>query len=160
MMWLYEGKEVTDEVVEGYLAFVYLITNLQNGKRYVGKKLLKKTRSKKVKGKTRKKKVVTDSDWRDYYGSNESLKRDVESLGGSKFVREIVALCKSRGAANYLEAKLQFEFSVLENPDLWYNDWIMVKVHRSHLKEVLNGRSVRSLDESKIPHKKVRDSRR
>lgn len=154
-MWLYEDKEVTDEVVDGYLAFVYLITNLQNGKKYIGKKLLKKTRSKKVKGKTRKKKVVTDSDWRDYYGSNEVLKKDVQSLGGSAFRRDIIALCKSRGAANYLEAKLQFQHSVLENPELWYNDWIMVKVHRSHLKEVLNERSVRNSGKPSFPKQKV-----
>lgn len=132
-MWLYKGKEISDEDIQGYVAFVYLITNLQNGKKYVGKKLLTKTRSKKIKGKTRKKKVVTESDWRDYYGSNEVLKRDVESLGGSMFMREIISFCKSRGTANYLEAKYQFEYNVLESEE-FYNDQIRVRVHRSHLK--------------------------
>lgn len=133
-MWLYKGKEISDEDIQGYVAFVYLITNLQNGKKYVGKKLLTKTRTKKIKGKTRKKKVVTESDWREYYGSNEALKRDVESLGAALFEREILDLCKSRGTANYLEAKYQFLFAVLENPDEWYNEQIRVRVHRSHLK--------------------------
>ena len=133
-MWLYNGREVTDEDTQGYVAFVYLITNLENGKRYIGKKLLTKTRSKAVKGKTRKKKVVTESDWRDYYGSNESLRRDVDSMGAAKFKREILQFCKSRGTANYFEAKLQMQHAVLEHPDSWYNDWIMVKVHRSHIK--------------------------
>lgn len=132
-MWLYKGKEVSDEDIQGYVAFVYLITNLQTGKKYVGKKLLTKTRTKKVKGKTRKKKVVTESDWRDYYGSNNELKSDVETLGVGSFEREILDLCKSRGTANYLEAKYQFLFAVLEKPDEWYNQQIRVRVHRSHL---------------------------
>lgn len=132
-MWFYKGKEISDEDLQGYVAFVYLITNLQSGKKYIGKKLLTKTRTKKVKGKTRKKKVVTESDWRTYYGSNNDLKRDVESFGGSAFRRDIIALCKSRGTANYLEAKYQFEYNVLESEE-YYNDQIRVRVHRSHLK--------------------------
>ena len=133
-MWLYKGKEVSDEDIQGYVAFVYLITNLQNGKRYVGKKLLTKTRTKKIKGKTRKKKVVTESDWRGYYGSNVVLQEDVVHLGKENFEREILDLCKSRGTANYLEAKYQFLFAVLEKPEEWYNEQILVRVHRSHLK--------------------------
>ena len=133
-MWLYNGREVTDEDKEGYVAFVYLITNLENGKRYIGKKLLTKTRSKAVKGKTRKKKVVTESDWRDYFGSNINLLADVATMGADKFRREILQFCKSRGTANYFEAKFQMECAVLEKPDEYYNDWIMVKVHRSHIK--------------------------
>jgi hypothetical protein len=133
-MWLYKGKEVSDEDIQGYVAFVYLITNLQSGKRYIGKKLLTKTRSKAVKGKTRKKKVVTESDWRTYFGSNDALKADVGTFGESAFKRDIIALCKSRGTANYLEAKYQFQYEVLENPKDWYNEQIRLRVHRSHLK--------------------------
>lgn len=132
-MWLYRGKEISDEDIQGYVAFVYLITNLQNGKKYVGKKLLTKTCTKKIKGKTRKKKVVTESDWRDYFGSNDTLSRNVVELGAENFRREILHLCKSRGTANYMEAKLQFEYNVLESED-YYNDQIRVRVHRSHLK--------------------------
>lgn len=133
-MWLYKGKEISDEDVQGYVAFVYLITNLQNGKKYVGKKLLTKTRTKKIKGKIRKKKVVTESDWREYYGSNLELHGDISTFGAENFEREILDLCKSRGTANYLEAKYQFLFGVLEKPDEWYNEQIRVRVHRSHLK--------------------------
>jgi hypothetical protein len=132
-MWIYKDKEVSDEDIQGYVAFVYLITNLQSGKKYIGKKLLTKTRTKKIKGKTRKKKVVTESDWRDYFGSNDTLKRDVVELGAENFRREILDLCKSRGTANYLEARYQFEFRVLESND-YYNDQIRVRVHRSHIK--------------------------
>lgn len=134
-MWLYNGKEISDDEIEGYAAFVYIITNLEENKRYIGKKIFKSVRRKKVKGKTRKKKVEKESDWKTYYGSNLVLLADVDRLGRDKFEREIVKLCKTRGTANYWEAKLQMQHEVLENPDKFYNEWVMVKVHRSHIKE-------------------------
>ena len=131
-MWFYEDKEIGEAALEGYIGFVYLITNEVNGRQYIGKKLLKKTRTKKIKGK-RNKKVVTDSDWRDYYGSNAALKEDVVRLGSENFKRTILKLCKSKGTCNYWEAKYQIQHEVLES-NSFYNDWIMVKVHRSHIK--------------------------
>ena len=130
-MWLYQGKEINEDQIDDYTGFVYLITNLTNNRRYIGKKLFKSTRTKVIKGK--RKKVRKDSDWRDYYGSNAALKEDVASLGPENFTREILHLCKSKGTANYLEMKEQIDRRVLES-DQWYNDWIMVKVHRSHIK--------------------------
>ena len=130
-MWYYQGKEVSDEDIQEYIGFVYRITNLTNQKSYIGKKLFKSTRTKTVKGK--RKKVKLDSGWRDYYGSNALLKQDVDSLGPDNFRREILHLCKSKGTANYLEMREQIDRRVLES-DQWYNEWIMVKVHRSHLK--------------------------
>lgn len=134
-MWLYNDKEIGDDDIEGYASFVYMITNLETGKRYLGKKIFKSIQRKKVKGKTRKKKVTKDSDWKSYYGSNKLLQEDVKRLGSDRFKREILKLCKTRGTASYWEAKYQMQHEVLENPDLWYNDWIMCKVHRSHIKD-------------------------
>lgn len=134
-MWLYNDKEIGDDEIEGYASFVYMITNLETGKRYLGKKIFKSIQRKKVKGKTRKKKVTKDSDWKSYYGSNKLLQEDVKRLGSDRFKREILKLCKTRGTASYWEAKYQMQHEVLENPDLWYNDWIMCKVHRSHIKD-------------------------
>jgi hypothetical protein len=134
IMWLYNDKEIGDDDIEGYVSFVYRITNLENGKQYIGKKNFTKVRSKKVKGQTRKKKVKSESDWREYFGSNLTLLGDVEKLGRDRFKREILKLCKSKGTANYWEAWHQMNEKVLES-DGFYNDWIMVKVHRSHIKE-------------------------
>ena len=131
-MWFYEDKEIDEAALEGYIGFVYLITNEVNGRQYIGKKLLRKTRTKKVKGK-RNKKVVTDSDWRDYYGSNAALKEDVARLGSENFKRTILKLCKSKGTCNYWEAKYQIQHEVLES-NSFYNDHIWVRVHRSHIK--------------------------
>ena len=92
----------------------------------------KSTRTKLIKGK--RKKVKLDSDWQTYYGSNAELKEDVKTLGGHLFNREIFKLCKSKGTANYWEMKYQIQHEVLERPDDYYNQWIIVKVHRSHIK--------------------------
>lgn len=134
-MWTYKGKEVGDEDIEGYVAFVYIITNLDTGKKYIGKKNLHFTRSKKVKGKTRRKREKKPSDWKTYWGSNDTLVADVAILGEEKFTREILHLCKTKGTANYLEMKEQILHSVLESEG-WYNDQIRVRVHRSHLKNI------------------------
>jgi hypothetical protein len=134
-MWLYNGKEIGDDDIVGYAAFVYIITNLEDNKRYIGKKIFTSVRRQKVKGKKRRKKVQKESNWKSYFGSNLALIADVDRLGKDKFSREIVKLCKTRGTASYWEAKLQMQHEVLENPDKFYNEWIMVKVHRSHIKE-------------------------
>jgi flagellin-like hook-associated protein FlgL len=115
------------------VGFVYNITNLTNNKQYIGKKLLKKTKTKQVKGK--KKRSLVESDWKTYYGSNKELQDDVIQMGTSYFKREILRLCKSKGECNYFEAKYQFELGVLQSED-YYNTWIQVKVHKSHLKNI------------------------
>ena len=130
-MWVFEGEPFTEEMAEGYVGFVYLIENIFTKKKYIGKKLFKFTRTKKVKGK--KKRVKSKSDWEDYYGSNNELNADVEKMGKLCFTRTILHLCKSKGTANYLEMKEQILNNVLES-DNWYNDQIRVRVHRSHIK--------------------------
>jgi len=62
-MWYYEGEEFTSEMIEDYVGFVYLITDLTNGKKYVGKKLfVSKRKLPPLKGKTRKRTVIKESD--------------------------------------------------------------------------------------------------
>lgn len=131
-MWLFENKEVDSDVIDDYIGFVYCITNNVTGKKYIGKKLFKNTRRTKVKGQTRRKKTVKESDWKEYWGSNKVLQEDVNTLGEDNFERIILKLCKSKGECNYWEAKYQMQYEVLES-DSWYNEWIMVKVHRSHI---------------------------
>jgi hypothetical protein len=43
-------------------------------------------------------------------------------------------LCPTRGNTNYWEAKLQFDNNVLLE-DNYYNEWIMIKTHRKHIKK-------------------------
>lgn len=128
--WLYNGQIVDSEVLENYVGFVYNITNLTNNKKYIGKKLLKKTRTKTVKG--RKKKQISESDWKEYYGSNKELASDVEKDGLHNFKREIIVFCKTKGECSYMEAREQFRYDVLLNEN-YYNSWIQCKVHKNHL---------------------------
>jgi len=129
-MWLYDGKELTDEDIKGYYGFIYEIECLVNSKLYLGRKYFTKAGTKQVKGKKRK--TRKESDWKDYYGSSPRLLEDVEKLGKDKFVRRIVRLCKTRGETNYWEAKLQFANEVLES-DKYYNDNILVKFTRRNI---------------------------
>lgn len=129
--WTIDNNFVTDEVVEGYTAFVYQITNLKTNKKYIGKKRLQFTKTRSVKKK--KKKVKVPSDWKTYYGSNKELLADVEKHGEKNFKREVLRLCKTLGESTYWEAHYQFTEGVLLKPDEYYNEWIMCKVRRSHL---------------------------
>lgn len=130
-MWLYENNEL-QEVPEKAIGFVYKITNTKTGRQYIGKKLFTSAKSRQVKGK--RKRFRVESDWRGYFGSNKELAHDVVTIGREHFRREIIHICYTKGQCSYYEAKYQFQLGVLENPDLFYNDWIMCKVHRKHLK--------------------------
>lgn len=133
-MWYYNDKEIGDEDIEGYVSFVYMITNLETGKRYVGKKIFTTIRRKKIKGKARRKKVEKESDWRKYFGSNLGLLADVERLGQDRFKREILRLCKTRGTASYWEAYEIMTRNAIISEE-YYNESLQVRVHRSHIKE-------------------------
>lgn len=131
-MWFYQGVPFEEPSSDHY-GFVYLITNLANGKQYIGKKLFWFKKTRQVKGK--KKRYLAPSDWKSYYGSSKALSRDVETYGEDSFKRDILHLCKSKGECSYQEAKEQFDRAVLYNPELYYNDWIIVRVHRKHVYE-------------------------
>lgn len=131
MTWFYGGKLVTEELIEGYTGFVYIITNQINGRKYVGKKLFTTARTRKpLKGNKRKRRSRVPSDWMNYYGSNKELCEDVQKHGPEHFTREIIRLCSSKSEASYHEARLQFEMGVILS-DQFYNSWICVKVHKN-----------------------------
>jgi len=138
MTWLYQGS-VVDTLPEDCVGFVYIIQNTITGRKYIGKKLAKfsKTTYKtiKLKNGTKKKKRIRskiNSDWQEYWSSSDELKKDIELLGKEKFIREILHYCKSKSACSYLEAQEQFARKVLESLD-YYNHYIQVRVHGSHI---------------------------
>ena len=137
MSWYYKDKEIT-ELPDNCEAFVYLITNLTNDMKYVGKKLAKfKTTKPPLKGRKNKRRGTKESDWKTYWGSSDHLNNDVIELGEDNFRREILYFCPTRGVASYLEAREQFERRVLETDD-YYNGIINVRVGGSKiLKETL-----------------------
>jgi hypothetical protein len=138
MTWMYEGKNI-ESLPEDCVGFVYLITNNLTGRKYIGKKLAKFSKTTqqtvKLKNGTKKKKKIrskVDSDWRDYYGSSPELTKDVESQGKDNFKREILYYCGSKSECSYIEAREQFNRKVLESAD-YYNGQISVRVHGSHI---------------------------
>ena len=138
MTWLYQNQPV-DSLPEDCVGFVYLITNNLTGRKYIGKKLGKfsRTRYQTVKlknGKKRRKKIRSkvDSDWREYYGSSPELTADIQRLGIENFSREILYYCASKAACSYIEAREQFSRRVLESTD-YYNGHRQVRVHGSHI---------------------------
>jgi len=138
MTWFY-NNQLIETLPDDCVGFVYLITNNLSGRKYIGKKLAKfsKTtqRTVKLKNGTKKKKKIrskVDSDWREYYGSSPELTSDIEKLGTENFTREILYYCKSKSECSYIEAREQFARQVLESRD-YYNGHIQVRVHGSHI---------------------------
>jgi len=134
-MWYYENKEY-DETPEEFQGFVYLITDINNGKKYVGKKNFWKPKILPItKTRKRRKRTRVESDWRLYFGSSEEVKLLVETKGQENFKREILRLCKTKGEMTYFEMKEQFDRDVLLRDD-YYNEFIGGKIHSKHLKGV------------------------
>ena len=139
MVWLYEHTQI-ETLPEDCVGFVYLITNKLSGRKYIGKKLAKfsKTTYRVVKlknGNKKRKKIRSkiDSDWQLYYGSNDQLNKDIEALGADNFTREILFYCRSKAECSYIEAREQFNHKVLESDD-YYNGQIVCRIHGSHIK--------------------------
>nr|QMP82856.1 MAG: hypothetical protein [Caudoviricetes sp.] len=130
MSWIYQDLPFEDP--QEYWGFVYIIIDKVNKKKYIGKKQFYFKKIKTVKGK--RKRYLTDSDWRDYFGSNIELNEQVKLHGEENFTREILKLCKSKSECSYYEAKLQFQEDVLLS-DEYYNAWVSVKVTKKHIKK-------------------------
>jgi len=124
--WLYNDKVFESEDINDYFGFCYLLTDLENGKQYIGRKYFYSIRKKKG----IRKKVRSESDWKSYYSSSKKVQQIVKESGPNRFKREILSLYIKKGQVNYNETKLLFQHNVLEARDengekLYYNDNIM-----------------------------------
>lgn len=149
-MWLYKGKEFTSADINDDYGFVYLITEIATGRKYIGRKaFFSRKKLPPLKGKSRKRTKVTESDWQAYYGSNTTLKELVATHGPDGFRREILHLCRSSSECGYFEAKAQFDHDVLLDPT-YFNDWIMCRVSRKHVQK-LNTPAIKQENEDHGP---------
>lgn len=120
--------KVYQAVPEDAFGFIYEIVNIINGKKYIGKKQMKrKIRRLPLKGKKRKRVDYVDSDWKTYTGSSDALNIDIAANGKDKFVFKILKFCNSKFELSYFEAKMQFEKDVLLNED-YYNGIINCRI--------------------------------
>jgi hypothetical protein len=137
-MWYYynTAEEFKEEDIGEHWGFVYLITHISSGKKYIGKKFFTKSKTRQVKGKKKKSRV--SSDWQTYWGSNLPLQEDVKRNGEEQYTREILYLCKSRSECSYWEAFEIFTRHALLSESYW-NSWVTAKIHKSHVLGKLNG---------------------
>ena len=153
--WTYNGQIITeiDDMPEGTYGFIYKVVHTPSQKKYIGKKVLyfernkrlgkralealREERAKKgIKGRVPlKQKVITESDWKDYYGSHLEIKRLLEKDGPMAFQKQILSYVKSKKELTYYECKELFINEVLENNNEYINDNILGKFYR---KDFLN----------------------
>lgn len=99
--------------------FVYRITNITYGKKYIGqKRLTKKVTRPPLKGKKRKRTEYVESDWHFYTGSSRELNEDIAKQGKQEFLFEIIQPCASKWELNYWEA-----YHIMNNHAIPRNDY-------------------------------------
>lgn len=94
-------EEVHERTVYEPYGFVYITTNMVNGKKYLGQRKF-------------------SDGWEDYLGSGKMFKQDVEKYGKENFKRVIVQFCYSEEELNDAEYKLSVDLNVVKSKD-WYN---------------------------------------
>ena len=129
--WIYNGSVFDGCLIGDNYGFVYNISNITNNRQYIGRKYFWKFRTPKGK----KRKVKSESDWRNYYGSCPELKEDIERLGRQNFSRTILSLHKTPGKTNFEETRQLFIHGVLtESLDsggpAYYNSNILSRYFR------------------------------
>jgi hypothetical protein len=134
-MWLYQNQviENIEQFPKETFGFIYRITRISDGKFYIGRKNLYSERTKALtkkelsehtgKGKKpTKKKVIAESDWDSYFGSEPNLKECVKELGKEAFKREILQLCNHKKQMTYQELRYQIIEGCLESENCWNNN--------------------------------------
>jgi hypothetical protein len=135
MTWHYQGKLFeSEDIPEGAVGFIYVITNKKTSKKYIGQKRFFRTIVRPpLKGQKKKRRTVVESDWKKYTGSSTAVNAQVAELGLDWFDREILEICSSKGCLNYAELKKQVDLNVLLDDD-YLNGIIQVRINRTHLK--------------------------
>ena len=101
--WLRVGSDKEFVPNLDKFGFVYIITNLRNGKAYIGcKQYLFYTRLREK-----------ESDWRTYTGSSKLLNEDIEKTGKKHFKFEAIAEYKNKRSLRYYELYYQMKYNVL-----------------------------------------------
>ena len=127
--WHLNGSPIT-EIPENVVGFVYCITNLKTGKKYIGKKNFFRMKSRSINKQAYKERV--QSDFIEYYGSNDQLNVDVVVNGPEHFRRDIIVMCTSISMMSYWETKYIFMMDAIIS-DRFYNEWVTCKITCKHV---------------------------
>lgn len=87
------------EIINPY-GFIYITTNMINGKRYIGQKMFREK-------------------WKGYLGSGIHLKRAIKKYGRENFVRNIVEIAYSKEDLDRLEKEWINNYNAVENDDFY-----------------------------------------
>ena len=129
--WLYQNTNFTSDDIDDKFGFVYCITNNKNGRQYIGRKYFWKF----ITPKGKKRKVKSESDWKNYYGSCPELKEEIQQLGKQNFSRVILSLHNTKGQTNFEETRQLFVKGVLteslgDGTPKYYNSNILSRYFR------------------------------
>jgi len=129
--WKFKGTDFLSENIDDNFGFVYLITNLKNGRQYIGRKYFWSNR--KPRGKSRR--VKSESDWKKYYGSSDELTEERRRIGDCSFKREILSTHLTKGKVNYEETRQLFIHNVLtealdDGSPAWYNGNVLGRYYK------------------------------
>jgi len=148
--WTYKGRLITEirDMPEGTYGFIYETLHKPTQKKYIGKKVLYFERNKRlgkraleqlrlerkekgIGGRTPlKQKIITESDWEDYYGSHKEILKYVKEGSPLDFERTILCYVPNKKLLTYFECKYLFINEVLENRDNYINDNVLGKFYR------------------------------
>ena len=116
--------------------FVYKIACISTQRIYIGRKYFFQKRKPRDTGQsTKRRKVTSESNWRNYYGSCDELKADVKQYGRDSFSREILSLHTTPGRVNYEETRQLFIHNVLtealtDGTPVFYNSNVLGRYYR------------------------------
>jgi hypothetical protein len=148
--WIYQGRMITEisDMPEGTYGFIYETKHIPTGIKYIGKKVLFFERNKKlgkkaleelrlerkakgIGGRTPlKQKIIKESDWKDYYGSQKEILKLVKEGEPKDFSRHILEFVPTKKLLTYYECKHLFINEVLETRDNYINDNVLGKFYR------------------------------
>jgi len=134
--WTYLESPFNRSDVRDYYGFVYKITCSATNRAYIGRKYFwQKRKPRNTAATTRRRRVTSESNWQNYYGSSDELKADVKKYGRDAFTREILSLHGTPGRVNYEETRQLFLHDVLtkaltDGTPAYYNSNILGRYYR------------------------------
>lgn len=134
--WTYRGRVFDGSLIGDYYGFIYRITCSTTNRTYIGRKYFWQKRKPRSTDQTKKRRRVTsESNWRNYYGSCPELSADVKEFGRDAFTREILSLHLTPGKTNYEETRQLFINNVLtealdDGTPAYYNSNILGRYYR------------------------------